>query len=167
MTGVVTRDSAQRRPSDKHRSDARNFLQNPPPLVPTSPAGAPCPILQVHRPIRDSAPPRRRLRRLHENRPIEVRSGPDPHRHRAPQCPRFRKRGPSIERGHCGGRHITPDRPPGPPGRRRRRRVTFQGRSGAEEARQRLDAVTAVAFPSCHGALAADPALTSVGHWPT
>ena len=28
MTGLVHRDSTQRRPSDKHRSDARNFLTN-------------------------------------------------------------------------------------------------------------------------------------------
>ena len=38
MTGVVHRDSAQRRSNDKHRSDARNFLTHPPSLVPTGPA---------------------------------------------------------------------------------------------------------------------------------
>ena len=37
----------------------------------------------------------------------------------------------------------------------------------AEEAPERLDAVTAVAFPACHGALTGGPALTTVGHWPT
>ena len=37
----------------------------------------------------------------------------------------------------------------------------------AEEARQRLDTVTAVTFPACHDALASGPTLTTVGHWPT
>ena len=54
MTGVVTRDSAQRRPSDKHRSDARNFLPHRRPLVPRQAdrlAAVPCPVLPDHRPI--------------------------------------------------------------------------------------------------------------------
>lgn len=34
-----------------------------------------------------------------------ARSEPDPPPNRAPQCPGFRKRGPSIELSHCGDRH--------------------------------------------------------------
>ena len=54
MTGVVIRDSAQRRPSDKHRSDARNFLPHRHPLVPRQAdrlAAVPCPVLPVQRPV--------------------------------------------------------------------------------------------------------------------
>ena len=123
MTGVVTRDSAQRRPSDKHRSDARNFLLIADRLSPQADrlAAVPCPILPLLR--RLSAPvAAAATRRLHENRLREARSAPDPLPKRAPQSPRFRKCGPGIERGHCGDRHITPDRPAGPPGRLRQAR---------------------------------------------
>ena len=53
MTGVVTRDSAQRRPSDKHRSDARFFLLIADRLSPPTPASCrarSCPsIARSHR----------------------------------------------------------------------------------------------------------------------
>lgn len=39
MTGLVTRDSAQRRPIDKHRLDARTFLHFADRLSPTRPTG--------------------------------------------------------------------------------------------------------------------------------
>ena len=46
--------------------------------------------------------------------PPEGCSGRSPTPYRAPQCSGFRKRGPSIEPGHCGERHVARDRPPGP-----------------------------------------------------
>lgn len=111
MTGVVTRDSAQRRPSDKHRSDARdtyNFAN----ACLRRPGNLPCLILSASRPIPAAAaaatPPTARKRHP------ESRSCPDPPANRAPQCPRFRVRGPNIERGRSARRqrhHPAPRRP--------------------------------------------------------
>ena len=56
MTGLVTRDSAQRRPIDKHRSDARKFLTDiADRLSPTRPTGC-------RRAAPDSCPSTARLR---------------------------------------------------------------------------------------------------------
>ena len=120
----------------------------------------------------------------------------DVHRSCVPESPGFRKRDPSIERGHCGERRRASDRPPATSGRHRRARrprgcptstasglaafpccraidgrkhpsgrrqpprrrrchVTSKSHSAAEEARQRLDSVTAVALP----AMPAKPSL--------
>ena len=106
MTGVVTRDSAQRRPSDKHRSDARHYLRHRRPLVPhlaDQLAVARCPILPLLRPILDQAaaaatPRLARIRRLSTAFPRR----PPPKR--APQCPHSPKRGPNIERGRSARR---------------------------------------------------------------
>ena len=87
MIGVVTRDSAQRRPSDKHRSDARHCLRHRRPLVPRQAdrlAAEPCPILCL--------PP------------------PDP------RPGRRRGHSAGCERGHCDERDGARDRPPEPPG---------------------------------------------------
>ena len=114
MIGVVTRDSAQRRPSDKHRSDARNFLLIADRLSPDDRLAAvtwpilPVPDLRLRR--------RRGLHPSHDDGACSQHIHRDLHRDRAPQWG-SRKRGPSIERGHCGDRHITPDRLPGPLGR--------------------------------------------------
>ena len=81
MTGLVTRDSAQRRPIDKHRLDARNFLTiSPTACPPTRPTGcrrAMCLIVLIRRPIPDPAAAGRPLRRLHENPPLRgpIRAG--------------------------------------------------------------------------------------------
>ena len=78
MTGVVTRDSAQRRSSDKHRSDARNTYNIADACLPSR-TKLPCPILRIRRPILRPAPPRP-LRPLHENDRFEARFEPDPPR---------------------------------------------------------------------------------------
>ena len=141
-------------------------------------------------------PPPRPLRRLHENGRLEARSGSHPPPERAPQCPRFGKRGPGIEPGHSPQPPWHAERPPGPPSRlqrgrpprrspaprrrhapvlaafpsaagpemaaslacghrqpsrRRRRRVTCQGRCASGGPAQRVDAVTATAFPAWPG----------------
>ena len=76
-------------------------LQNTLPLVPAIPGGEPCPTLAVRRPI--PAPPGP-FPTSHECGACPQHVHKDLHRHRAPQSPRFRKRGPSIEPGHCGER---------------------------------------------------------------
>ena len=70
MTGVVTRDSAQRRPIDKHRLDARISYKFADRLSPARPpaTAAPCLILTVYRPIRNPA--------------VALVVGPDAHRGR-------------------------------------------------------------------------------------
>ena len=70
--------------------------------------------------------------RLRAARRPRRRTGP--RRHRPPRRASHGRKSPS---GH--------DEPP----RRRRRRVTQRAAAPAEEARQRLDSVTAVAFPAC------------------
>ena len=60
MTGVVTRDSAQRRPSDKHRSDARSFLLIADRLSPARPTGLPLCRAVPASPPPDPRPGRRR-----------------------------------------------------------------------------------------------------------
>ena len=101
---------------DKHRSDARFSYKIRHRLSP-SPAAAPCPILPAGIARSPTLPPPRPLRALHENGACPQRFHRDPHRNRAPQSPRFPKRGPSVERGHCGERDGARNRPPGPPGR--------------------------------------------------
>lgn len=67
MTGVVTRDSAQCRPSDKHRLDASTFLTSSLSLVPASPAlyRARCSLSIARSPTRAPAgQPRYRLSSL-------------------------------------------------------------------------------------------------------
>ncbi len=107
MTAVVNRDSAQRRPSDRPRSDARNFLHHiadrlsptafrrqhvpraasaafvAPAAVPVGPA---TPVAE-----HATTPP------IVRERPPPNRSGSDSHRNRAPQCSRFRNPAPYPE----------------------------------------------------------------------
>ena len=198
-------------PTERQAPDGcENFLQNPPPLVPTSPASCrarSCPSIARSRSGRraghsagctktaPSKPGPCRIRRrnaphsrlVSENaaqvsnevtvatvtslqiacqghqvaarQPVALDEALPPRRQRqrrpgrAPVPPGINGRNPRY--GH------------GQPLRRRRRRVTLRAAAPAEEAPERLDAVTAVAFPACHGALTGGPALTTVGHWPT
>ncbi len=99
----------------------RDLSYSSPPACP--PPGRPacrCAVPGSARPSPDprTRPPPRPLPRLHEYGACPQHIHGDLHRDRAPQCPGFRKRGPGIERGHCGDRHITPNRLPSPPGRR-------------------------------------------------
>ena len=102
MTGLVTRDSAQHRPSDKPQSDARNFLLIADRLSPQADrlTADPCPILPVQ--LLDLRPVRRRgpLRPLSENGPSGARSSRHPPLKRARECSGFPAHDPSTERGH-------------------------------------------------------------------
>ena len=107
MTGVVTRDSAQRRPGDKQRSDARDTY-NIPTLVPTSPGRAGlCRFLPDPGPSTARSPfgsPPRPLRLLHENGHPGARSRPDPPPNRAHSALVFESTGPNIEPGRSARR---------------------------------------------------------------
>ena len=97
------RDSAQRRPIDKHRSNARIFLHTSPTLVPTSP-GQRCRAVPdpAHHRRCPTWPPPRPLRPLQETAACPHDLDRICARNGAPQPPGFRKRGPSIDEAALG-----------------------------------------------------------------
>ena len=105
MTGVVTRDSAQRRLIDKHRSDARDTYNTAERLSPIRPARLPVrarcspSIARSPTPSTETATPS-----AARNGRFEARSVTDPLPNRDPQCPGFRKRASYVEPGRSGRR---------------------------------------------------------------
>ena len=113
MTGVVTRDSAQRLRIDRHRSDARDLLLHCRPPVPHQAdrrcrRAAPDPARQIAR--SPTGPPPQPLRRLHAKAAYPHHLYRIPNPQRAPQCLDFRNTGQTIEPGRSGPRSSTTSR---------------------------------------------------------